>query len=92
MDQIISTLSSLAPMILLFGVMYFLLIRPQKKREKKQKDMINAVREGEEIVTIGGISAKIININDDDLTIETSIDKTKILIKRWAIREVKQPE
>ena len=74
--------------VLLIVIMYAMLIIPQKKREKKTKLMLDSVKEGSEIITIGGISGKVINIKDNDITLESGIEKTKFKIARWAIKEV----
>ena len=84
-------LLSFLPMILIFVVMYVILILPQRKKEKKTKEMLSAVKVGDAITTIGGIKGKIINIKDDEVTIESGIEKTKINIKKWAIKEVDRP-
>jgi len=70
------------------GLMYLLLILPQRKKEKKAKELVNSAIVGDSIVTIGGLRGKIVNIKDDEVTMETSIDRTKITIKKWAIKEV----
>lgn len=80
------------PMGLVFVVFYFMLIMPQKKKEKKTREMLNALKQGDEITTIGGVVGKIINIKDDQLTIETSVEKTQVVIMRWAVRDVKKLE
>ena len=77
------------PMVLVFVVFYFMLIRPQKNKEKKTREMLNALKQGDVITTVGGIKGKIINIKDDELTIETSVEKTQIVIYKWAVRDVK---
>ena len=74
-------------MALLFGVLYFIMIRPQKKREKAAEQMRNNVEIGDEIVTNGGIVGLIVNIKDDTLLIETGNDRSKIRIKKWAVRQ-----
>jgi preprotein translocase subunit YajC len=89
-EQIAATVASFLPMILLFVIMYVILILPQRRKEKKNKEMLNALKVGEEVVTIGGIMGKVINIKDDEVTIESGVMKTKILVKRWAVKEVKQ--
>lgn len=90
--QAISGLAQLfLPMILIFGLMYVMLILPQRKKEKKTREMLNALQVGTNIVTIGGIMGKIINIKDDELTLETGIEKSKVKIKRWAVKEVEKP-
>ena len=81
-------LSMILPLILLVGVMYFLLIRPQKKREKQVTAMRNAVKVGDEVVTIGGIRGKIVKTRDEILTIQVGSDKTKFEVMRWAISKV----
>jgi len=74
-----------------FAIMYLMIYLPQRKREKKVKEMLNSVEVGNEIITAGGIMGKVINIKDDEVTIETGAEKTKIKIKRWAIKEVQKP-
>jgi len=78
-------------MIVLFVAMYFILILPQKRREKKTREMLDSLKVGDKIVTIGGIDGKIINIKDDEVTIETSVEKTQIVFKKWAVKEVIRP-
>ena len=75
-------------LVVIFAVMYFVMIRPQRKQEKQLKAMINAVKVGDEIITIGGVHGKITKIKDDDITITTSTQKTLIEISRWAIKDV----
>ena len=82
---------SILPMILLFVVMYVILILPQKRREKKTREMLNALKVGEKVTTIGGVTGKIINIKDDEITVETSVEKTQLVFKKWAIKEVEAP-
>ena len=81
-----SILSSLGPIILLFVVFWFFLIRPQKKRDKAEKDMRNSIQVGDEISTIGGFIGKVVSIKDDVIVIESSADRTKLKLYRWAIR------
>lgn len=80
-------IGSLIMMVLLFAVMYFILIRPQKKKEKEQQAMQRAVRIGDEIVTIGGIVGLVTRVEDDTIQIETGGDRHKMRIKTWAIQE-----
>lgn len=78
--------------ILFFGIMiaalYFFMIRPQKKREKEAASMRSSIAMGDEIITIGGIYGKVVRIKDDTLFIESSADKTKIQISKWAVKDV----
>lgn len=82
------TLIQLLPLVLLIVIMYFLLIRPQKKREKSITQMRNSLSIGDDIITIGGICGKIVKIKDEKITIEVGTDKTKFEIMRWAISKV----
>ncbi|MDP4094700.1 MAG: preprotein translocase subunit YajC [Bacillota bacterium] len=86
-----STTFFIVYIVFFIGIMYLLIFLPQKRRDKKTREMLSAVEVGSNIVTIGGISGKIINIKDDEVTIESGIDKSKILVKRWAIKEVIKP-
>jgi preprotein translocase subunit YajC len=80
------------PTILLFGgflvLMYFLMIRPQKKQEKKDAEMRNALAVGDEVTTIGGIIGKVVSIKEETFVLETTKDRTKIRFLRGAIRSV----
>lgn len=69
-----------------FVVFYFVLIRPQKQREKKDRAMRSSLEVGDYIVTIGGFCGKIITLKDDEVIIETGADRTKIQFKKWAIQ------
>jgi len=80
------------PIIALFAVMYFLLIRPQQKKEKETQQMLASLKVGDNVTTIGGICGKIVAIKDDILTVEVGTDKVKLVFERWAIREVDRPE
>jgi preprotein translocase subunit YajC len=85
-----SILGLVLPMALLFGLMYVMLILPQKKKEKKLRLMIDALQVGNSIITIGGIMGKVVNIKEDEITIESGIEKSKIKVKRWAIKDVEK--
>ena len=88
-----SGLLSMLPMILIFGVlMYFMLIRPQKKQEKAVNEMRSSLRVGDEISTNGGILGKIVQIKDEFLIIQTGNDKTKLKIAKWSVRAVEHRE
>lgn len=80
--------------LLIFGfIFYFLLIRPQKKKEKQFKNMLNELQVGDEIVTIGGMFGKVTKIKDDKVSFESGTnEKTTIHIYKWGIKEVKQKE
>lgn len=74
-------------MIGMFALMYFMTIRPQKKRQKEEQEMRNAVDVGDEITTIGGICGKVVIVKEDSLIIETSADRTKMAITRWSVQQ-----
>ena len=72
----------------LLVVMYFVMIRPQKKQEKEQNDMRNNLAVGDEITTIGGLIGKIVSIKDETCVIETTHERTKIRILKSAVSRV----
>lgn len=71
---------------------YFLIFRPNKKRKEQEEKLRSSLMLGDQVVTIGGICGTIVNIKDDVITIESSLDRTLIEFKNWAIREVKKLE
>jgi preprotein translocase subunit YajC len=73
-------------MPLLFAVMYFTMIRPQKKQQKKEQEIRESTQIGDEITTIGGIIGRVVTVKEDSLVIETGADRTKMKITRWAIQ------
>ena len=73
-------------MAALFGVMYFVMIRPQKKKQKEEQEMRDAIQIGDEITTIGGICGRVVTVKEDSLVIETGADRNKMKITRWAIQ------
>ena len=81
-------LLSFIPLIILFIAMYFLMIRPQKKKDKQIADMRNSLQVGDEIVTIGGICGKIVKTKDESIIIAVGADKVKFEMKRWAVSTV----
>ena len=77
------TIIMLAVMI---GIMYFLMIRPESKRKKEAEQMRAAMKVGDEIVTIGGITGKVVQVKDDKFVIETGADQVRIEFAKWALR------
>lgn len=65
-----SNIASFLPIILMFVVLYFLMIRPQIKRQKEQKNMMEALGKGDEVVTVGGMLGRISKVSDDYITLE----------------------
>lgn len=78
--------------VAIIALMYFLMIRPNKKKEKKKKDMLEQMKKGDRITTIGGIQGKIAQIKDESIVIEVAnlgeAEKVKIEIQKWAIGSV----
>ena len=72
----------------LFAIMYFFMIRPQRKQEKEQNAMRNNLAVGDEITTIGGIIGKIVSIKEETCVIETTHERTKIRILKSAVSRV----
>jgi len=83
--------STILMYVAILGVFYLLLIRPQRKKEKQVQEMRNNIKEGDEILTIGGIYGKVLNVKDDTLTIEVGADKTRLKIAKWAIGKKIEP-
>lgn len=79
-----SSLMSFLPIILMFVVLYFLMIRPQMKRQKEQKAMMEALARGDEVVTAGGILGKVTKVTDAYVTVEVS-DGTEIVVQKAAV-------
>ena len=82
------TLINLSPFILLIVLMYFLMIRPQKKKDKQIKDMRNSLTVGDEIITIGGICGKIVKTKDETIVVQVGADKVKFEMMRWSVSSV----
>jgi len=76
------------PLVALVGAFYFFVIRPQQKQEKKKRAMLGALQTGDLINTVGGIYGRIVDINDDVVTIEVGTDKVKLTVARWAVANV----
>ena len=81
--------SPLPMLVAMVAVFYFMIIMPQKKRDKQMKEMLAALKVGDEVVTIGGIIGTISSIKDDTVTLEVGADKTKIKFERSAIKGLK---
>ncbi|MGI6084915.1 MAG: preprotein translocase subunit YajC [Acetivibrionales bacterium] len=82
---------SMLVLIIPLGLMYVIMILPQKKKEKKLRETINSAIVGDQVITIGGIVGKIINIKDDEITFETSVERSKLTVKKWAIKDIIKP-
>lgn len=76
--------------VLLFGALYFFLIRPNSKKKKEEAEMRNKLEIGDEITTIGGIMGRVVAIKDEEdaIIIETGSDRVKMKFKKWCISTV----
>lgn len=85
----LSYLTTFLPFILMFAVLYFLLIRPQQKRAKTRSSMLNQLKKGDKVTTIGGMHGTIVEITDDIIVLRVN-DATKLTFDRSAINAVTQ--
>ena len=85
-SNISTTLIQVLPLVLIVVVFYFLLIRPQQKKDKAVKQMLSELKVGDRITTIGGFYATITAIKGDVITVAMGPEKTEMKIARWAIR------
>ena len=83
-----SLIWSIAYIVALFAIFYFLFIRPQKKKDKELKDMRDSLAVGDTVVTIGGIVANVAKIEEETIVIEFGPSRTKMPIQKWAIGSV----
>ena len=79
-------LALLIPLAITFALMYFIMIRPQRKKEKEEKKMRENLQVGDEIVTIGGIYGRVVSLKEDSFVIESKSDHSKITIAKWALQ------
>ena len=86
----ISILGLIIPMALMFVLLYFIMIRPQRKKDKAVKEMLNNLKAGDRICTIGGIYGTITSIKDDTVTLSVGKDNLNMVFARWAIRSVEE--
>ena len=85
-----SMLVTFVPLIGMVVLLYFFMIRPQKKKEKQAADMRNSIEVGDGITTIGGIVGRVASIKEDTFVLETGSDRVKMRFKRWAIQDVEK--
>ena len=80
--------ASFLPIILIFGIMYFLLIRPQQKKVKEHKAMVEALRRGDQVVIQGGVIGKVTKVKDDNEAEVEIADGVKVRVVRSTIVQV----
>ena len=89
-SPVVSLLFTFAPLILIFVVFWFMMIRPQRKKDKQVKEMLNNLKAGDRICTIGGIYGTITGIQDDTVKLAVGRDNLSMVVARWAIRSVEE--
>ena len=77
--------SSILMIVLMFALMYFLMIRPEKKRKQQAENMRNALKKGDSVVTICGVMGKVVSVSDESFVIETSEDRVRVEFAKWAL-------
>jgi preprotein translocase subunit YajC len=80
---------TLLPIIAMVAIIYFLLIRPQQKEQKRHREMIASLKKGDEVVTSGGLYGRIMALNDEKVTLKVS-DNTKIVIERGKVARLRE--
>lgn len=85
MDQGMTTIIML---VVMFAIMYFLMIRPENKRKKQAQEMRDSLKKGDVITTIGGIIGKVVMVEKDTIVIETSDDRVRMELTKWAVSTV----
>ena len=79
-------------LVAMIAIFYFLLIRPQKKKEKADRMLRNNLKPGDRITTIGGFTGRVLSVKDGAVVFETGADRTKLTIKKWAVQSKESDE
>lgn len=77
--------STIIMLVVMLGIFYFMLIRPENKRKKEQEQMRSDLKNGDQITTIGGITGTVVSVKDDKFVIETGADQVRIEFAKWAL-------
>ena len=77
--------STMIMLIMMIGVFYFMLIRPENKRKKEAEEMRSSVKKGDKVTTIGGIVGTVVDVKENNIVIETSADQVRIELAKWAL-------
>jgi preprotein translocase subunit YajC len=83
--------SMIIMIVMMVAIFYFFMIRPEGKKKKKLKEMRDSLSTGDSITTIGGIIGKVVNVDGEKITFETSEDRVRLQVARWAISTVGKP-
>ena len=78
-------MSTILMLVVMLGIFYFMLIRPENKRKKEAEQMRNSLKTGDKITTIGGFMGSVVSIKDDKFVVETSADQVRIEFAKWAL-------
>jgi preprotein translocase subunit YajC len=81
----------LIPMLLIFLIFYFLLIRPQQRRQREQDAMLKGIEKGDQVVTAGGLHGKVVGVTDDVLTLEIA-DRVRVKVSRAKVESASKPK
>lgn len=87
-----SNIGNILPIIAILAIFVFMVIVPQRKRDKKIKEMLSNIKEGDNVKTIGGVYGKVLSVKEDLITIETGPDKCKIVFAKGAIATVENAD
>jgi len=89
--QAVNPILNLAPLILIFVIFYFMLIRPQRQKEKEQQKMLKNLNKNDEVVTLSGIHGTIVNVKEKTITLRID-DNVKIELEKNCVAYVKKPQ
>jgi len=90
-----SPFGMLVPMLLIFLIFYFLLIRPQQRRQRDQESLLKGLEKGDDVVTAGGLHGKVVGITDDVLTLEIAAlkgERVRVKVSRSKIETASKPK
>lgn len=87
-QQTLNNLSVFIPLILFFVILWFFLIRPQRKKDQETKKMRDSLAVGDNIITIGGIVGTVMKVKEESVIVYVGSDKTKMEFMKWAIAQV----
>jgi len=82
-----TALMQFVPLLLIFGIMYFLMIRPQQKKMKQHRDMVAALKKGDNVVTQGGVIGKVVAVKDDEVEVEIA-QGVRVRVVRGTVAQV----
>ena len=77
--------STMVMLVAMFAILYFMMIRPENKRKKEAEQMRSAVKKGDKVVTIGGITGTVVDVKDNKFVLETGADQVRIEFEKWAL-------